>query len=183
MKTTLVWTMILFTLSLSIGLPHTVAEDTSTWGLPEGAKVRLGKGTLSKITYSPDGTLLAVAGSAGTWIYDAQNLREQSLLRIWDGVFDSGSMTVAGKTLDAFGWGLNVNEIQLYDVETGAKKGGFDTRDESGTGGVPNFAYSSVSNLLAIGGSREVLMWDTETKVRMYTIGHQANLDAIAFFT
>ena len=153
------------------------------WGLPEGAKARLGKGTLSKITYSPDGKLLAVAGSAGTWIYDAKNLEGQSLLRVWDGVFDSNSLTIIGKNFEATGsaYGPNlVAEICFYDVAMGVKKGSIEIGSTVGP-----FAYSSVSNQLATGNStapKNVVMWDTETKTQMYTLsGHQNNLKALAF--
>ena len=35
------------------------------WSLPDGAKVRLGKGKVNEVQYSPDGTRLAVASSIG----------------------------------------------------------------------------------------------------------------------
>ena len=41
---------------------NTPAQDYTQWGLPDGAKSRLGKGTINDITYSSDGTRLAVAG-------------------------------------------------------------------------------------------------------------------------
>ena len=47
---------------------NTPAQDYTQWGLPEGAKSRLGKGTINDITYSSDGTRLAVAGSIGIWL-------------------------------------------------------------------------------------------------------------------
>ena len=50
------------------------------FNLPEGAKARLGKGRINEITYSPDGSLLAVAGSIGIWLYDAETSEELSLL-------------------------------------------------------------------------------------------------------
>ena len=38
-------------------LPNAFAQDYTTWNLPEGAKVRLGKGAVSgNVEYSPDGT-------------------------------------------------------------------------------------------------------------------------------
>ncbi len=40
------------------------------WKLPEGAKARIGKGRISEIKCSPDGSLLAVATSIGVWLYD-----------------------------------------------------------------------------------------------------------------
>ena len=51
-------------------LPSTFPQDYTQWHLPEGAKARLGKGTMRHIQYSPDGTRLAVASSLGIWFYD-----------------------------------------------------------------------------------------------------------------
>ena len=65
MKTT-VTLLILFTL-FSL---NTFAQDYTQLGLPEGAKARLGKGTINEIQYSPDGTRLAVASTIGIWLYD-----------------------------------------------------------------------------------------------------------------
>ena len=72
MKTT-VTLLILFTLFQV----NTFAQDYTRWGLPEGAKARLGKGSISgNIAYSPDGTRLAVASSIGIWLYDAGTYQE-----------------------------------------------------------------------------------------------------------
>ncbi len=35
-------------------------EPYTQWGLPPGAKARLGKGAIGRIRYSPDGAQLAV---------------------------------------------------------------------------------------------------------------------------
>ena len=40
-------------------LPSSFAQEYTQWGLPEGAKARIGKGTINEIAYSPDGTQLA----------------------------------------------------------------------------------------------------------------------------
>ena len=53
-----------------ISLSH--AQDSSQWHLPDGAKMRLGKGRLYDFDYSPDGTKIALATGIGIWIYDAQ---------------------------------------------------------------------------------------------------------------
>ena len=42
----------------------------STWGLPEGAVARLGKGEVREVAFSPDGLTLTVASGAGIWLYD-----------------------------------------------------------------------------------------------------------------
>ena len=61
MKTT-VTLLILFTL-FSL---NTFAQDSPQWHLPEGAKVRLGKGWINDIAYSPDGRTLASGTDDGT---------------------------------------------------------------------------------------------------------------------
>ena len=172
------FTLILLIVS-SVHIPVVLAQDAvhTQWGLPEGAKARIGKGWLYDITYSSDGSMLAAAGSTGTWIYDADTLTAQSLMRVWDGVFDPDSLTIVGKSFDAFGYGSNtnqVNAIYLYDAVTGAQKGSFDA------GSFSNFAYSSVSNLLAIGGLDRIVIWDTETMVRRDTLtGYR--IESLAF--
>ena len=47
------------------------AQQPSKANLPEGAKLRIGKGTLGEIAYFPDGTRFAVATSVGIWVYDS----------------------------------------------------------------------------------------------------------------
>ena len=52
-------------------------DDYTRWKLPEGAKRRLGKGVLSDMKVSPNGTHLAIASSTGIWLYDT-NQEEKS---------------------------------------------------------------------------------------------------------
>ena len=60
---------------------NTYAQDYTRWSSPEGSKARLGKGHITgNIAYSPDGIRLAMAGSIGTWIYDAHTGEELALL-------------------------------------------------------------------------------------------------------
>jgi len=35
---------------------------------------RIGNGTIQQVAWSPDGNILALAGSTGIWLYDANNL-------------------------------------------------------------------------------------------------------------
>ena len=95
--------------------------------LPEGAKLRLGKGTLRDVTYSPDGTRLAVVSSIGIRIYDADTYQELSLLTGYK--FDAGQPLVGhplgamfspdGKML-VTGSNYFTNRLYLWDVETGS---------------------------------------------------------------
>ena len=110
MKTTLT-SLILFTLfSLSA-----FAQDYTGWSLPDGAKARLGKGSIREVQYSPDGARLAVAGSIGIWLYDARTGAELSLLTGHTGEVSSVAFSPDGRTL-ASGGGF---EIRLWDAETG----------------------------------------------------------------
>ena len=94
-----------------------LAEDYTQWHLPEGAKVRLGKGSISEIAYSPDGRHLAIGGSIGIWIYDAKTGEDLNLLTgDTDGV-ESVTFSPDGRTLAS---GVRDDTIRLSDVRTGA---------------------------------------------------------------
>ena len=161
MKTTLVWTMILFTLSLSIGLPHTAAEDPTKLSLPEGAIARLGKGWISgNVTYSPDGTLLAVACGIGIWLYDAETYQERALLTGTGHWVSSVAFSPDGNTL-ASGDG---DEVRLWDVETGTLKGTLKQENM-----VSCVSFSPDSKIIASGDRDEVRLWDVETGTQKYT--------------
>ena len=62
-------------------MQNNFTQDSTQWQLPEGAKARLGKGYVFNMVYSPDGTLLAAAGTIGIWIYDARTGEEMNLLK------------------------------------------------------------------------------------------------------
>lgn len=55
-------------------------SDYTLWGLPEGAKRRLGKGTFTDMEISPDGNSLAIASTTGIWLYDIKTGEETVLL-------------------------------------------------------------------------------------------------------
>ena len=46
-------------------LQTSLAQDYTRWGLPEGAKARLGKGVITAIAYSPDGSRSVVGSVFG----------------------------------------------------------------------------------------------------------------------
>ena len=87
--------LILFTL-FSL---NTFAQDDTQWGLPGGAKVRLGKGSISEIAYSPDGARLAVASGIGIWLYDTNTYQEVALLTGHTGFVTSVAFSPDGRTI------------------------------------------------------------------------------------
>ena len=56
------------------------SDDFRQWYLPEDATMRLGKGKVSDIAFSPNGKHFAVASSIGIWIYDANTYKEIALM-------------------------------------------------------------------------------------------------------
>ena len=77
-KFTILLFFVFITILMSFPL-NSFAADTTRMSLPEGAKARLGKGSIRQIAYSPNGMHLAAAGSAGIWIYDVTIHREVAM--------------------------------------------------------------------------------------------------------
>ena len=93
------------------------AQDYTQWGLPEGAKARLGKGHITgNIAYSPDGTRLTMASSIGVWIYDAHTGKELALLTGHTGDVLGVLFSPDGFTLAS--WSLDYT-IRLWEANTG----------------------------------------------------------------
>ena len=75
------FTILLILLFVStVYLPLSNAQDTSTWGLPEGAKLRLGRGPILDIADVPDSTRLAALTRDGIWLYDTTSSEAVDLL-------------------------------------------------------------------------------------------------------
>jgi WD40 repeat protein len=75
---------------------YTFAQDYRQLSLPAGATMRIGKGRINDIQYSPDGTRLAVASSIGIWLYDTATYQEVALVT---GYVDSVAFSPDGSTL------------------------------------------------------------------------------------
>ena len=168
MKTILISTFALFTLSLFILLQPSDAVDTTEWSLPEGAKSRIGKGHINDIKYSPDGKRLAVASSIGVWIYDAQTGEVINLITSTDrrvggapdpqvSPINSISFSPDGQLLAI---GTQGNNIRIWDVKLGRY------RHTHWVSGLQSLSFSPDGNILASGGT-EILLWDPETGKRI----------------
>ena len=95
-----------------------IAEDWTKWELPKAAKARLGKGGINVMQFSPDGTLLAVGGSIGVWLYDVKTGKEVSM---FPGRCQSLSFSPDGRFLANGGGRDSGKELQLWEVDTGRK--------------------------------------------------------------
>ncbi len=94
---------------------NSFAEDVTQWQLPEGAIVRLGKGIINEIAYSPDGKYLAVAASIGIWLYDMKTYQEVALLTGPEGHTDSVVFSPDGKTIISGSWD---GAVYFWDTST-----------------------------------------------------------------
>ena len=156
--------------------PHSIAQDYTQWNLPEGAKMRLGKGVIHDVQFFPDGTRLAVASSIGIWIYDTRTYQEIALLTghtnsVWSLAFSPDGKTLASGSLDG--------SIRLWDVTTWQHKQ-IPTEDI-----VTSVVFSPDGKTLAsVSGSWEgtISLWDAATGRHKKTLrGHTDAVNSIAF--
>ena len=138
--------------------PNLSAEDYNRWHLPEGAKLRLGKGSLYDIKFTPDGNRIAVATSIGIWIYDAHTGEELALLvghvdRVTSLGFPADGRFLASGSLDG--------TVRLWDIETGKQMALFAGHWR----GIEALAVSPDEKTVVSGGGLEgrLIFWDTET--------------------
>ncbi len=94
---------------------NTAQLNTLQWHLPDGVKARIGKGYVKDLAYSPDSTILAVASSTGTWLYDTNSGNELALLTKNREGTNSVGFSPDGKTL-ATACGNKL--VRVWNVET-----------------------------------------------------------------
>ena len=129
MKTVPLFLITLF-LVFSLLLPNAFAQDYITWGLPDGAVARLGKGSITgNIVFSPDGMRLAVASAIGIWIYDARPGKEKELDLFTEHTEDVTALAFSpdGSILAS---GSRNSTIKLWDAVTGKHISMFKGNDE-----------------------------------------------------
>ena len=164
-------------LTLFICCFSTTAPGYTQFGLPEGAKARLGKGELGAIHFSPDGSQLAVSSSVGIWFYDPQTGKELNLLTYTDGVppfafaySPDGNTIASGGTSEMIVFtgkrearlpSISGNTVQMRDVTTGEKR----TTVSVQTQHVANVVFAPDGNTIATARKRDntVYLWDTAT--------------------
>ena len=136
-----------------------IAKDVEStkWHLPEGAKLRLGKGKINEIQYSPDGHQRAVASSVGIWIYDTHTGEVLALLTGHTGRVLSIAYSPDGLTLVS---GSEDKTICFWDTQTGAHKSTLTQHTES----VTALAFSPDGNRIISGSADGIVhVWDAHT--------------------
>ena len=147
---------------------HALAQDTSQWELPEGAKMRLGKGRVSQIAYSPDGSRLAVASTIGIWFYDTATNREVALVTRHTSIFTCIAFSPDGETLAGGTWD---GMIYLWDADSGAHVRTLELPSDHGVSSVDGVVYSPDGGTLASASSLgKIRLWDLATGVQVRTL-------------
>ena len=146
-----------------------LTQDAMQWNLPEDAKARLGKGSISEIQYSPDGQFLAVASGIGIWLYDVTTHQEVSLLTEHTSVVDSVAFSPDGRT---FASGSKDGTILLWGYNSADGSTSMQTKltvdrwEHSGL----NLAFSPDGKTLASGTGDTIRFWDTITGEQKSTL-------------
>ena len=140
-------------------------ENYPQWHLPKEAKMRLGKGGIGSIQFSPDGTQLVIGSRIGIWVYDVETGNEISLLQGLSGpmAYAPDGRFIAsggGDPVTSFGGSPLEIGLQLWNVSAGSKV--------SLQGELPPASRLRFSNdsktLVCLSMSRENIYWiDVET--------------------
>ncbi len=175
-KITLILSLFILALSLLTFLLHTATADYTKWGLPEGAKARLGKGEINDITCTQDGTLLAVADTIGIWIYDFQTGEELSLLTGHIGAINRVAFSPDGRTLAS---GSDDSTVRLWDMSTWTEIG----RLEGHTAAVKSVVFSpDARTLVSRGDDNALRLWNVDTQTQIYTLEeYTGTVESISF--
>ena len=146
----------IFLLTATLFLPNVYAQNYTRLWLPEGAKARIGKGDINDIRFSPNGSLVAVAGSIGVWLYNADTGAEVALLTGHTQSVLSVAFSPDGRTLAS---GSGDTTIRLWDVETGRHKIALTQHTYS----IWAVAFSPDGKTLASSSHGSIRLWDVET--------------------
>ena len=152
------------------------AQGALQWHLPDDATMRIGIGRINELTYSPDGTKMAVATSIGIWLYETETVKELNLLTAHTGRVTSVAFSPDGTTLAS---GSSDRTIRLWGVENGETLHTFKGHRET----VTSVAFSPDGATLASGSyDRTIRLWDVATGTERNTlIGHTRSINEVVF--
>lgn len=127
----------------------------------EGAKMRLGKGRINDIKFSPTGSRFAVATSIGIWMYDAHTGEELSLIAVLPGEgreVTTIAFSPDGRTLAS---GEEGGAGRLWDVTAGKPIVTFKEVPDPQYAELRALAFSANgTKLIGAAANREINVWE-----------------------
>ena len=146
------------------------------WKLYNSPKVRLGKGRINGVTYSPDGNRRAVASSIGVLICDAHTGEELKLLSGHASEVLSVAYSPDGLTLAS---GSEDNTARLWDAQSGQHKLTLEGHEDA----VTSVVFSPNGGTLASGSEDSTIrLWDTKSAYHKSTLeGHRGGVTSVVF--
>ena len=160
----------------AVFLPSGFAQDSTRWGLPERAKMRIGKARITEIAYSPDGTRIAAATRKDIWLYDARSGVTLKLLTghtdsVLTVAFSPGGHTLASGGSDGTVRGWNVRSGTLFETIVGHG------------GSVRSVRFSPDGSTLASAGEDKLIrLWDVwNADLKRTLVGHSEPVHTVAF--
>ena len=118
MKKSILFYILLLLISSLLLSNRSFAQDYTQWHLPEPAKMRLGKGRVNDVEFSPDGSRLAVATSIGVWLFDMKTGAEVISPNEKSRDIATTAFSPDGKAL-ATGARHGTGTVQVWDTTTG----------------------------------------------------------------
>ncbi len=169
--------VIIMLLSFFTGLiffiPNVSGQDYTRWGLPEGAKLRLGKGSVGDLAYSSDGKHLFVDCSIGIWTYDAQTGRELDFITKQP---DERTKISPHDNIYASWNSDNILHVRKLSDGSVINNGGVDTEE------LRRLAFSPDKRTLAFVQREDIYLWDFTTgEQKGILTGHTDWISSVVF--
>ena len=168
----------LFTLLslLMLFLSNGYAQEYRTWNLPEGARMRIGKGEINGLAFSLDGNELAVASSTGIWMYSVDTGDELALLTGHTAEVRMLVFSPDGKILASTG---DDSTTRLWNTESGQQLAVL----SAGRGSHSLIAFSPDGTTIVTGNRNGTIQtWDVAIGDRLAMLtGHTGSIVALAF--
>ena len=154
--------------------------------MPEGAKLRMGKGRIEALKFSHDGKSLAVATSVGIWLYDTETYNPHKLITA-----DKGRVTAIAFSADSrrLAGGSGNYTLSVWDARSGhlLKTFGLEQSNPEVVGGpvqVVSIAFSpNGRNLMSFARYEDTLrVWNVRTGDLLKTfMDRSVSADSAAF--